>query len=322
MPSRPSDSVVFSSGVPIAVRDFGGEGAGIVLVHGLGRTLLDWTVIGPLLARRHHVVALDVRAHGKSGDGPWSWLAAIDDVAAVATSCDMPDPAVVGHSLGGMIATMWGQHHPDCTGVVNLDGHGNPRPDQYVGLDPDWVAERRAESLALRAKTLQALSGPLSAQQVGALVAQQKSVAGQVGAPVELFVEATHRSLDVRDGQGYLRPSPAGAGGDMMAAVDECDMLTLYRQVRCPLLVVAGTRPEADYGDDAAGVAWIHELLAAFRKGVTRDLTDLAAEQANVRFEAVDGSHALPFEQPQLIADLVLDFLSTARAARPASTKP
>jgi pimeloyl-ACP methyl ester carboxylesterase len=150
---------------------------------------------------------------------------------------------------------------------------------------------------------------------VEALVAQQKSIAAQVGAPVDLFVEAIHRSLDVRDGRSYLRPSPAGVGGDMMAAVDECDMLTRYQQVRCPLLVVAGTRPEANYGDAAVGLAWIHELVAAFRKGVARDLAKLAAEQSNVRFEAVDGSHALPFEQPRLVADLVLDFLSTARAA-------
>jgi len=176
MHTRPTDSVVISSGVPIAVRDFGGEGPGIVLVHGLGRTLLDWTVIAPLLVGRHHVVALDVRSHGKSGDGPWSWQAAIDDVAVVAASSDLPNPAVVGHSLGGMIAAMWGQHHPDCPGALNLDGHGKPRPDQYAGLDPAWVAERRAESMAIRTKSLEALSGPLSAEQVEALVARQRSL--------------------------------------------------------------------------------------------------------------------------------------------------
>jgi pimeloyl-ACP methyl ester carboxylesterase len=36
---------VDSSGVQLAVRDFGGSGAGIILLHGLGRSLLDWQLI-------------------------------------------------------------------------------------------------------------------------------------------------------------------------------------------------------------------------------------------------------------------------------------
>ena len=30
-----------------------------------------------------------------------------------------------------MLAVGWGAGHPDCPGVVNLDGHGKKRPDQY-----------------------------------------------------------------------------------------------------------------------------------------------------------------------------------------------
>ena len=87
---------------------------------------------------------MDVRGHGRSDDGPWSWRAAVEDVEAVAEHFQMSAPAALGHSLGGMIASMWGRKHPEAAGVINLDGHGNPRPDQYMGLDPAWVAERRA----------------------------------------------------------------------------------------------------------------------------------------------------------------------------------
>ena len=83
MASDVSDSFVLSSGIPIAVRDFGGEGVGIVLIHGLSRTLVDWTVIAPLLAKQHRVIAMDVRGDGKSGTGPWSWSAATSDVTEV-----------------------------------------------------------------------------------------------------------------------------------------------------------------------------------------------------------------------------------------------
>lgn len=116
-----------------------------MLVRGLSRTLVDWTVIAPMLATKHHVVAMDVRGHGRSADGPRSWETAVDDVTAVMEHCRMVNPAVMGYSLSGMIASMWGREHLACAGVVNLEGHGNPRAGQYVDLDPVWVAERRAE---------------------------------------------------------------------------------------------------------------------------------------------------------------------------------
>jgi pimeloyl-ACP methyl ester carboxylesterase len=121
---------VRSGGVRVAVREFGGRGPDLVLVHGLGRTLVDWTAAASLLTARHRVVAFDVRCHGASGDGPWTWGAVLDDLAAVAAGCGMANPAVAGHSLGGMIAVMWAERRPACPGVVNLDGHGASRPQQ------------------------------------------------------------------------------------------------------------------------------------------------------------------------------------------------
>jgi pimeloyl-ACP methyl ester carboxylesterase len=97
------------------------------------RALIDWAIVAPLLARKHRVVAVDVRGHGKSGDGPWSWSEAASDVAAVAAHSGMSSPAVMGHSLGGMIATMLGHDHPDSAGIINFDGHGNPKPTSSPG---------------------------------------------------------------------------------------------------------------------------------------------------------------------------------------------
>jgi pimeloyl-ACP methyl ester carboxylesterase len=183
--------------------------------------LADWNVMAPLLAKDHHVVAMDVRGHGRSGDGPWSWNAAVEDVDAVVADFRMKSPAAMGHSLGGMIASLWGWKHPDATGVVNLDGHGNPRADQYVGLDPAWVADKRAELEALQRQQLAALSGPLSDRQVEALMTQQMAIANQVGAPEDQFVEGFQRKLDVRDGGPYLRPAPDGFGGEIYGSLDE-----------------------------------------------------------------------------------------------------
>lgn len=303
-----ADSVVLSSGIRIAIRDFGGVGVGIVLIHGLSRTLVDWTVIAPLLARRHHVVAMDVRGHGKSGDGPWSWSAAVSDLTQVVDQAGMSSPAMLGHSLGGMIATMWGRDHPDSAGIINLDGHGNPRADQYAGLDPVWVAQHRAQLEAVQSQQLAALAGPLSPARVDALRAQQTAMAARLGAPAELFMEGLDRMLEVRDGGTFLRPAIDGIGRAIYDGLDQVDMFAIYREVRCPLLLVNAEPPDAG---TASGPPWISKLMEAFRKGQSRDLAALAAVQANIDFQTLEGSHGLVFEQPAKIAEMTLDFLGS-----------
>jgi hypothetical protein len=81
-------------------------------------------------------------------------------------------------------------------------------------------------------------------------------------------------------------------------------MLDLYSQVRCPVLIINGTAAEL-----GAGPGWIKELMAAYRKGVERDLTQLAERQGNIRVANLTASHALVFEQPRAVADQNLKFL-------------
>jgi pimeloyl-ACP methyl ester carboxylesterase len=136
-----------SAGVPLHVADSGGGGQPVILLHGGGRSLGDWDAVRPLLTSLgYRVVAVDLRGHGATPAAPWTWeLAPLQDVAAVITGRQLHRPAVVGHSLGGMIAALWATRHPECPLAVNLDGHGNPtRPDQYVGLDPRTAADQQA----------------------------------------------------------------------------------------------------------------------------------------------------------------------------------
>ena len=66
------------------------------------------------------------------------------------------------------------------------------------------------------------------------------------------------------------------------------DMLDLYSRVQCPVLIVNGTAAEL-----GAGPEWIKELMAAYRKGIERDLEELAGRQRNVRVVNLPASHAL-----------------------------
>jgi len=82
-----------------------GRGPAIVLVHGLGGSIQDWLPTVRLLARRHRVELVELPGHGESPMpepfGLARAAAALDRVLA-----DENEPVVlVGHSLGGMVAT-------------------------------------------------------------------------------------------------------------------------------------------------------------------------------------------------------------------------
>jgi pimeloyl-ACP methyl ester carboxylesterase len=147
--------------VPIATTDYGGSGPDVLLLHGGGRTRQDWDAFAPpLRASGYHPVAMDLRGHGDSGAGAWSWPSVLADVESVAKG--LSAPAVIGHSLGGMVAALWARDHPECPLAVNVDGHGNPtRPDQYLGLDEVARAHAYLDMSAFFAQAAEGLTGPV-----------------------------------------------------------------------------------------------------------------------------------------------------------------
>ncbi|MGW4941875.1 alpha/beta fold hydrolase [Actinoplanes sp. NPDC004185] len=133
----------FVGDLPLAVYDYGGSGPDVLLMHGGGRTHSDWDEFARVLrSDGHRPVAMDLRGHGASGPGHWSWEAAVADAESVVTALGLRTPVVVGHSLGGMVAAVWAAGHEDCPLAVNVDGHGNPtRTDQMLGLSGEFAAD-------------------------------------------------------------------------------------------------------------------------------------------------------------------------------------
>src|SRR5215213_3533697 len=78
----------------------------LLLVHGTTADHTTFRVVGPELARRRAVFAMDRRGRGASGDGsPYSIELEYDDVASVAAAlaadARLPAIDVLGHSYGG-----------------------------------------------------------------------------------------------------------------------------------------------------------------------------------------------------------------------------
>ena len=87
----------------------------VVLLHALGCTAyLSWFAsIGPL-AQRYRVITFDQRWHGRGIRSPRFRLAdCADDVAAVLDALGVERAVVVGYSMGGAVAQLAWQRHPD-----------------------------------------------------------------------------------------------------------------------------------------------------------------------------------------------------------------
>ena len=114
------------AGQPTAVLE-GGDGPPVVLLHGPGEFAACWLQVIPELVRTHRVIAPDLPGHGASGiaDAPLDTAAVTAWVGElVERTCPSP-PALVGHLLGGAIATRFAIGHPDRVGrLVLVDTYG------------------------------------------------------------------------------------------------------------------------------------------------------------------------------------------------------
>ena len=96
---RPAELRVPVEGGHLAVRDHGGTGRHVVLVHEVCDNSAQWDNLAPLLAQHAHVVSIDLRGHGQT-------TAAMGDLGQVAR-----DFAALADHLGGSLVLVghhWG----------------------------------------------------------------------------------------------------------------------------------------------------------------------------------------------------------------------
>ena len=269
---RPSRLVRSPDDVPIAVFS-AGAGPALILVHGTTADHRTWRVLGPMLAPRFALHAVDRRGRGASGDGhgPYAIGLELDDLAAVAdavaTAGGVPVD-VLGHSLGGRIALAASLRTPSIRRVI---------------------AYESAPGSALRApgerdELLEALREDLARGDNDALLARFMTDA--VGMP----------PADL----GAFRADPiwrlrSAAAPTIVRELDAADAapeisMDVLATVRVPVLQVAGSASPA-----------------SFRQAVTA----LDARLADGRIAIIDGArHAAHHSHPAQLVALVEAFLA------------
>jgi pimeloyl-ACP methyl ester carboxylesterase len=133
-----------------------GDGAPVLLVHGLGYTREGWGPLRKLLARRFRVLSYDNRGIGESEipPGPYTVAELTDDAVDVLDAAGVEHAHVLGASLGGMVAQLLAAEHPErverlvLVGTTPGGAAAYPLPQQTLALMAE--AASLAPDVALR----------------------------------------------------------------------------------------------------------------------------------------------------------------------------
>jgi pimeloyl-ACP methyl ester carboxylesterase len=270
-----------------------GEGRTLVCVHGLGGSHANWHDLGPLLARHHRVLAVDLAGHGRtpragrSASVPANRLLLhrfLDEVVG--------EPAVlVGNSMGAGIAMLQADARPQTVAGLVLIGPTLPR------LATDVPTRAVARHIALCAVP------PLGQR----ILARRRSPLG-----AERFIT---RTMQVT----CANPTRGSAGVRRLA-------------IELLASGAAGPDSEAAFLEAARSVGLLVARAAAYRALIARlacpalvlqgaldrlvprsGLGQLAALQPTWPIEVLDGvGHVPQIETPQRTAELILGWLDRA----------
>ena len=203
-----------------------------VFLHGLTFDSRMWAPVLEELPAAHRAIALDLPGHGGSPPFAARGLAAVVDAVHAAVDAAAVDaPIVVGHSIGGPVASIYGSMHPSA-GVVSIE------------------APIRLEPFAAMLHAAPQLGGPGFAEFWSQIDASMR---------VDL-VPASYREL-LREDAGQVQDLFLRYQADLLERpIEEVlrwrdEAMAAFAAFGVPYLSLLATEP------DPADVAWLEELV-------------------------------------------------------------
>lgn len=259
----------------------------VVLLHGFLDLSWSFERLATRLAARYHVVAPDFRGHGDSGrvgaGGYYYFPDYTADLARLLPQVARERVNLVGHSMGGMVATHYTGAFPDKVArLVLLEGIGPPTGDAEQA--PEQLLQHIQTVDEARARALRPLPS--------------------IDAATERL-RKTHPRLDARWArllaERATHPAPDGPPGSRLWKFDplhrtrsplifQASQFAVFaRRIRCPVLLVNGAESELYFVRDPERQAFY----------------------ANRRVATLpDAGHMLHLDRPDELAQLLLDFFN------------
>jgi pimeloyl-ACP methyl ester carboxylesterase len=261
---------LFSRGaVALRAWEWPGDPPTTLLLHGIGNYARYWDFLADAVAGRLRLIATDARGHGESGK-PADAYAPQEFVADAVTLMDalaLDRVVVVGHSMGGTHAIRLAAAYPERVGrLVVVDAGPEPMPE----------GSERARRLSLARPDRFASA----ADALGYLRSTSPGYGEDVYAN-------RMRWLFREDMGGLTWRSSHDALASIMSGSRHGDLWDVLSAIRCPVLVVRGTRSNV--------------LSADVAQRMIKTLTD-------GRLVELDAGHNVALDRPQELADAMVAF--------------
>jgi pimeloyl-ACP methyl ester carboxylesterase len=277
-----------------AVEWTGPSGRTILLHHGFLDQARSWDPVARVLSSRYRVIAVDARGHGDSGwvgqGGYYYFQDYVFDLADVLDALVEGPVILVGHSMGGMVCSLFSGAFPDrVRALASIEGAGPPglQPTDAPALMREWISGvRKARSKGGRpmadlqeaAERLMLYNPRLSREFALHLAVQGTRRAGN-GCGLVWKFDPLHRTRGPQP--FYLEQAKA-----------------FWRRVAAPVLVVRGEQ-------------------SPFRWQEEEDRENFSSVR---RIEIPGAGHMVHHERADLLAEAVLAFLDSLPEANPNGT--
>lgn len=187
------------------------------LIHGAGLDHSVWALQSRWLA--HHgrsVLAVDLPGHGRSGGAPLDSIGAMADwIAALLHAAGFAQAALVGHSMGSLVALEAAHRHPTLVRALGLIGTTAAMP-----VHPDLLSE--------------SASGSQTAIHMLSRWGHGAAALGHCQAPGLWMTGTAERVLE--------RGAPGVLGTDLAACNAYRDGPAAAAAITCPTVIVQGSR--------------------------------------------------------------------------------
>lgn len=267
-------------------KDYGGSGRLIALVHGLGGSLANWDAVGPSFASYGRTVALDLPGFGLSPPGhDWELESHAGAITGFLSELG-GTAALVGNSMGGLLAEMVASKHPDTIESLVLVSPATPPvlPDPRI----HWPTARRllTQALPVVGPTLmkQMVSGYTAEEIVQTSLELVTNHPGRV--PLDL-VESLNDLARARMALPWAAESVPKTGNSIARLfLKKSRFVAMIREIKAPTLVVHGID---DHIVSPTSVEWMCRLRPDWELVQMDDTGHIPQIDAPVRFMGVVG---------------------------------
>jgi pimeloyl-ACP methyl ester carboxylesterase len=256
----------------------------MLALHGWLDNAGSFSAIAPLLAKEHYVVAIDLRGHGRSSHlpaGAWyHYVDYFDDLRATLDHFRWPRVTLLGHSLGGTLASLFAAAYPERVEALLLIEALGPltvSPEGTLAQLKRGLDERAAFANRRALRVFRNLDAAIEARSMASGFSRDAARA---------LVE---RGVEKIEG-GYVWSSDPRLTLTSAQRYSEAQVLAMLSGIRAPTLLILAD-PATSYLPEAM-------------------MRERAAQVAGIEVVRVAGHHHLHLESPRTVFEIIGRFLA------------